>query len=444
MLTLVQAEAQFDQFVSFAEKAMKEGNTKSIARSGGSVEAMPVVRSIASTSDDKVYALRRSAANKAANDATRTMFRQSIAQIFGGEANIPEPVLKVMNLKDFDAGKPLTARRIMAINEAVRIEQPKIAGATVLISNAIASLNAETMRRSIGTNGSSSPAGAQILLSADQKRLAAILFLRYAEKYGLDRKNEQLLAANIVRIISNPKLASQADHYADRIARDIASFRDFELGDSCAKELDEAARNYMDGELKRYCRSDDLVDADGINKGFTQDLSRSHVTIAKHKFAPVKDGSSSGRITDDFKRAVPNPLHRRVLSGFMTQVSSNIATSLIFRSPAPATDGYPNGMPLHTVKGAEMVVGHPYPVDDEFYSMTPCNFDGKSSYRLSVAPDGITYIVGGTLLYGVKDAGTGEASASTGTFTITQEYSFDLSGDEPKLTSYHLGQTFDS
>lgn len=63
--------------------------------------------------------IRRSRANKDANDATRELFRRSIVEMFGGEANIPRRVKDAMLLKDYDCGKPLTARRIMAVKAEV-------------------------------------------------------------------------------------------------------------------------------------------------------------------------------------------------------------------------------------------------------------------------------------------------------------------------------------
>lgn len=42
--------------------------------------------------------------------------------MFGGEANIPESVKKAMLLGDYGDGKPLTARRIMAVKDAIDAE----------------------------------------------------------------------------------------------------------------------------------------------------------------------------------------------------------------------------------------------------------------------------------------------------------------------------------
>ena len=67
---------------------------------------------------------RRSQDNKDANNETRRLFREAVAAMFGGEKNIPKAVADAMLLKDYGTdgkplGKPLTARRIMAVKAEV-------------------------------------------------------------------------------------------------------------------------------------------------------------------------------------------------------------------------------------------------------------------------------------------------------------------------------------
>lgn len=109
---------QFSQFVKFAENQTNATESKTIARldqPGGTLAA----RTISAATDDKVYALRRSNDAKTANDVTRGLFKKAVADMFGGESRIPESVLKAMEMKDYDKGKPLTARRIMAVKTAI-------------------------------------------------------------------------------------------------------------------------------------------------------------------------------------------------------------------------------------------------------------------------------------------------------------------------------------
>lgn len=49
----------------------------------------------------------------------RDLFRKSVADVFGGESRIPASVRKAMLLSDYGKGKPLTARRILAVKTAI-------------------------------------------------------------------------------------------------------------------------------------------------------------------------------------------------------------------------------------------------------------------------------------------------------------------------------------
>ena len=112
--------AQYGKFVQFAEQQIQAGNEKAIARDGGA-GAGPLAGHTIVVADggDKVASFWRSQADKDANNAARDLFRQTIADMFGSEANIPRSVREAMNLDDFGQGKPLTARRIIAVKAEV-------------------------------------------------------------------------------------------------------------------------------------------------------------------------------------------------------------------------------------------------------------------------------------------------------------------------------------
>ena len=79
--------AQYKAFVSFAQGA-NDGNA--IARAGGAAPADPLAgRTISAGTGDSVHALTRTTDSRKANDAARDIFRKAIAQIFGGEKQIP-------------------------------------------------------------------------------------------------------------------------------------------------------------------------------------------------------------------------------------------------------------------------------------------------------------------------------------------------------------------
>lgn len=95
----------FKAFADFAKAQMDDGKGKAVARAalGG--------RTVSAAAADRAFAFTRSQADKSANDIARDIFRQTVADMFGGESNIPPSVKDALLLKDYGAGKPLTARR---------------------------------------------------------------------------------------------------------------------------------------------------------------------------------------------------------------------------------------------------------------------------------------------------------------------------------------------
>ena len=104
--------ANFQKFVDFANKAYAPNGKgeDTVARFKG----MPV-------GDYKgtFASFWRTSDMKTANDQVRDLFRKTIADMFGGERNIPDIVRDNMKLEDFGKGKPLTARRIKLVKTAI-------------------------------------------------------------------------------------------------------------------------------------------------------------------------------------------------------------------------------------------------------------------------------------------------------------------------------------
>lgn len=137
MINALDAQGTSLQFGEFAKLAQK-GSSK-VVRFLGGLDAQ-TVHEVAVTKSDRVWALSRSDATKQANNITRTIFRDSVAAMFGGMDRIPDSVKTAMRLKDFgkdgrvDSGKPLTARRILIVKTAIEkamaafpLERPRIA-----------------------------------------------------------------------------------------------------------------------------------------------------------------------------------------------------------------------------------------------------------------------------------------------------------------------------
>ena len=120
----MEISAQFHSFVNFAQAAHADGKDKQIAR----VDIGPLLptegaelysRTIVAASGDRVAPLWRSQTNKDENNVARDLFKQAVIDMFGGMSNIPKNVMDAMLMKDYGKGKPLTARRILAVQAEV-------------------------------------------------------------------------------------------------------------------------------------------------------------------------------------------------------------------------------------------------------------------------------------------------------------------------------------
>lgn len=109
----VQAQSRYDQFADFAAKAAKEKTIVGTAHYGMHV--------VPKSKFDFVGNIGRSAASKAANDAARNNFMDAVLGMFGVKdaKDLPDSVRTAMKLEDYGKGRPLTARRILAVKAAV-------------------------------------------------------------------------------------------------------------------------------------------------------------------------------------------------------------------------------------------------------------------------------------------------------------------------------------
>ena len=110
--------ANFKMFTDFAATAKLKARAQ--LESNVLVNGQGEARAIkASNNFDFIGNIGRIGRYKTANDTVRTLFRETVASMFGGEENIPENVMEAMKLHDFGKGKPLTARRIIAVKTEV-------------------------------------------------------------------------------------------------------------------------------------------------------------------------------------------------------------------------------------------------------------------------------------------------------------------------------------
>ena len=110
----------FQSFVDFAQQRFDAGDKTAVI---SATVTKPLdgrkILSVDQSKTDSVHKWTRGFDEWTVNDRTRALFRQSVAKLFGGESKIPESVKKAMLLADYDQGKPLTARRILAVKAAI-------------------------------------------------------------------------------------------------------------------------------------------------------------------------------------------------------------------------------------------------------------------------------------------------------------------------------------
>ena len=405
------AANQFAIFREFAEEKLAEGKSKAIARldNPGQIDGH-LSSCIKAATDDRVYAIRRSADNKKANDEVRALFMDSVKGMFQG--NIPPSVQKAMMMNDFNKGRPLTARRILAVNEAIKrvIDEAE----QQALQKQQAPQQVETKKADRSAYGISVhymrtfAREMRIPRSEDMLERGALILEDFSHPSvvpegspRLDGDGLELFGKSILAILANPKTEPQAEIHSKRIAQELLPVRKFAPGDSRAEELDSAVAEYVKSLIKERVRP--------VNN-------------------PHLEGSED--IFSETERAVTTLLHRKFLADCLLKLPSVVSRALL--NQGTEAD---EGLSLQGVKGADMVLGGSF----------------KSSIKhgdskLDISPDGkkatLTSTRDGTLSLPYQETEMGQRDLTVGKFTMTQVFSFDLSHDEPVLTGYHLGQTF--
>ena len=110
--------SDFKAFVDFATSNVNKGQTKAIVRVDAKAGNPLSNRNIKAATGDRIGSgWFRSDVNMQANNEARSFFMKAVEDMFPG--GIPQSVLDAMKLSDFGEGKPLTARRIVAVQKAV-------------------------------------------------------------------------------------------------------------------------------------------------------------------------------------------------------------------------------------------------------------------------------------------------------------------------------------
>lgn len=353
--------ANFRSFVKFAENRMATGARKAVANVGDTLEGREITIS-ASKTDAAYSAFSRSAADKTINDQTRALFRKAVADMFGGEDQIPAGVLAKMKIGDYDKGRPLTARRIIEVKAAVDAELAMRA-----FDDALAKYGAN--------------------LEPAEAKVARRLFNDHAA--GMPATNAGIFA----RYIFTLDLACEDDSMktlsakAERVANDIKAWKDFDYGDA---EVD-APRDIFKREVTAYITGmvakKDFCEQEGlqnISKAFYADCHRADLTI---NGTHVDSELGQGAITDIFKKAVPNAKAQQLISWTMNQ---SLSSTFIYASAGRDMEMHDGSEPVNIRKlqGGKLLAGRD--VEDKYSALMSAT---RIKYSLDISEDGKTATV---------------------------------------------------
>ena len=119
-IQLTNGFSTFDAFVQFAQSQSAAGRKGGVAKATMGLDDRSIsVVTVGSASRTSAGWFSRTDDDKAANNATREIFKAAIAKMFGGEKKIPADVVKAMEMENYGHGRPLTARRILLVKAAI-------------------------------------------------------------------------------------------------------------------------------------------------------------------------------------------------------------------------------------------------------------------------------------------------------------------------------------
>lgn len=485
--------ANFNRFVEWA----KGGDVKDKSIANASVQLGKL--EVLTKSGDGVGLIaklfKRTVGHARDNDATRTLFRDAVTNMFGGESKIPASVKKAMIMSDYNKGRPLTARRILAVKVAIdaynakATEAAKPSAANGLMplfpskgpkgTGTGADIIANGLKMNAGVKLTSAQAGLNIMKGATQKKTAAAaetnplkkidtktakaMVAASAQTLGVSLSSEKTAAAaNLLskygkgmlpknaRVLSNfivnlaatrtNGLDEAAEEKIKNIAGDIKKWREFTFGESklvsLGKKVAQRSTDYINENIgKKNMFSQEHTD---VFQQLYGDADRGEWKINGTSY---KLGTNPNVIGDKFLSVIKGENARKVVSMLLQQGGLGDIESLISKSPAligDAQSAHLKSENLYNLKGADMFV-HRDSGRDGGIMITR---DVLSHYELEVSPDGKTATVTLTADKNLTVNGSVYNEFRIGTASISQRTTIDLTKPMPVVTKVEFSQTF--
>ena len=347
---------QFSKFVQFAEDQSARGKNRAIAtksdvaaNGGNTLEE----RNIAVTSkiDWVSLSFLRSDGAKRVNNEVRDIFKKTVFDMFGGERNVPDSVKEAMLMKDYGCGKPLTARRIIAVRDAIvalnrvncfdgeidvggQLAQRAIAAGYTRLDfgrlNTAANLLVEAKR---GTEGELSYGDAleQVITkgsAANRTMNIGSLYMKSADDFRRGLEFHERIAAGDARNLEVARLGAGKDSVGS---------------------LSEIAENLEYKYENLLHDADEYLDALGMPRETLAEL-RQAITEVKGKFKTVKSELSSGALNGDREKAYER-LFRVNLGGIHQAVEKIVRGLRDVAAQNPAIEEFRQYLAAHISQG---------------------------------------------------------------------------------------------
>jgi hypothetical protein len=432
---LAKLDAAFD-FALQAKQNERAGKS-SVIRINGENFSCQVSHADAPRGILSLFSFRKSD-QKALNNATRALFKQTVLDAFGvtDENALPQSVKKAMRLSKYDnTGRPLTARRIIAVATAIRNE-----------------LNAQTVDAAIKSCVKSNemaikkhPADpvSKLEVTPRMRKQAISLLTKHASTFT--PKARQVLANYAIFTLANCDDAKNIDEIIGTLAKKIAKMDDFKYGDKRFEPLNTKLTEVYQEKLNFYMNPQRADAFKGnISNTLYKDAYRAEFEIkGSDPNAGISPKDVEGRktaVVSKFKEALPEKFWKP-LSMFMCQDMGRITGELLCKRLAL----YGTGKEVvgTDYKGGELM---PFsPNDGEIFdeSSALVGQGNDLRYKLEVSEDKKTATITMSANYDLKFCveGAGYESYNTcGNVQYASQFKFDISGDELKMISCYTSQ----
>ena len=431
-------DAQFRAFTQFAANVSDKGTVlKADDNPLTALDGTP--RKIVAKGYDGYGHFWRDDASKGINNDIRKLFKDTVLRMFGATdvQDLPKDVRDAMKTGDYGKGKPLTARRIIAVSKAIaKVVEPvnksvPIEKAEGLVDDALTFINGKGRNSKVG----------EAKLKAEQHAKAADLVSRLGR--GMTDTCLKIFSNYVVLTIACGSFkGNKVDEIVQQMSQELKNVRNFTPGDVRFAKLDAKLTEYWQSVLEEQMSKEKFstYDGEGLFESFKLDAFRASFTIAGEKFN--LDDQRSGEMIDKFKETIPNIQHRKAISTFMSQLSGNVYVAFAIGANPPPTPKFKN-LDMTSAKGYDMLFT-PDTTHNPLFEPNLLTLASNLQYTLEVSYNGtkakVTAHYSGNLKFGID--GSDECSHNvTGTYAYETEFEFDLSDEnEAKLTGTHFSQ----